>query len=119
MRGAHTMLRAEMDVAKHLPHPEHTWVTADVPNPLGDRVRRYHQYGVVRRVERGGRNREQPSTWETTRPAFEYVNDVVEKTHTPGPCDHKGVRNLGGGEYSCTTEDCEARFSREIAEARL
>lgn len=31
------------------------------------------------------------------------------------PCGHRGVRNLGDDEFSCTFDDCDIRFGRETA----
>lgn len=41
---------------------------------------------------------------------FEDYEPAVES-----PCEHRGIRNLGDGTYSCAVDDCNVTFGREQA----
>jgi hypothetical protein len=58
--------------------------------------------------------------WSTPPAVAEGILDVQRPEGHPHPCladGHRGIRNLGDGRYSCTNDDCDRRFGRDVAEA--
>jgi len=118
-RGADQILRARKSAARKLPHPDHEWQVSDVPDEISSHVYKFSQAGIVHQVRKESYAGSASTIWQTDRSAWEYVNDVVDSTTTAGPCDHPGIRNLGDGEFTCTTDECDATFGREIAIQRV
>jgi hypothetical protein len=112
--GANSILRVEAVAACQLPDPEETWTRDDAPDALRAALDRFVANGIVRVETRGYNN--QPAEYRTHPGAPSQVA-TIEATLTRTPCGHKGVRNLRDGAYSCTNEDCDAEFGREVAEA--
>jgi len=54
--------------------------------------------------------------WVIEDAAHDYAAEVVAETNSPCGCGHSGIRNLGDGEYTCTTDSCDVRVSREVVE---
>lgn len=57
--------------------------------------------------------------WSTPPALAEGILDVQRPEGHPHPCladGHRGIRNLGDGRYSCTNDDCDRRFGRDVAE---
>lgn len=60
--------------------------------------------------------------WATPPAVAATIIGVRRPADHPHPClreGHRGVRNLGGGEYTCHDGDCDRRFDRETAAAIL
>jgi len=54
--------------------------------------------------------------WELSDAAHERAAEWAATINSPCGCGHSGIRNLGDGEYTCTTDDCDVRVSREVVE---
>lgn len=109
------VLETNRGAAMQLPHPEEKWSSKEVG--LSDsEIHQFSQKGVM---EKSGDviGNTNANLWQTTTLAYEVVQDLSRKSETP--CGHSGVRNLGGGEYTCTEESCDNIFDRETAEEVL
>jgi len=118
-RGADQILRARRSVARKLPHPEHKWEVSEVPDEIASHVYKFSQAGIVHCVRRKSVDGSTSTIWTTDKRAYEYVNNVISDPTTAGPCEHGGIRNLGDGEFTCTNDECDVRFGREIALERV
>jgi len=118
-RGADQILRARRSVARKLPHPDHEWQVSEVPDEIASHVYKFHGAGIVHCVEKRNVAGTASNVWQTDRRAWEYVNDVISETTTAGPCEHGGIRNLGDGEFTCTNDECDVRFGRDVALERV
>jgi len=69
-------------------------------------------------VEGGMSERQVADELECARDTARYwINRYDLEQDNTLPCGHTGFKNLGGGEYTCSTESCEVRYSRgEVAE---
>ena len=59
--------------------------------------------------------------WEAPDGVVKWIEHSMDLTGDcpAADCPSRGVRNLGDGEYTCTDDDCDARFDRETAEEVL
>ena len=59
--------------------------------------------------------------WELADGIADWIEHSMDLTgDCPAPdCPSGGVKNLGDGEYTCSNDDCSARFDRETAEEVL
>lgn len=101
---------------KQIPGPDaHAWIFADVDVRMSD-FRQMLQVGLIEVVETISKNKKIINTYRTRRDVYEYITGLPEPDTLP--CGHTGIRCIEAGiTYSCTDPDCEARFSRETAEA--
>jgi len=54
--------------------------------------------------------------WELSDAAHERAAEWAATINSPCGCGHSGIRNLGDDEYTCTTDACDVRVSREVVE---
>jgi len=54
--------------------------------------------------------------WELSDAAHERAAEWAATINSPCGCGHSGIRNLRDDEYTCTTDDCNVRVSREVVE---
>lgn len=114
--GAHTALRARREAAEELPPPSEKWLRSEVPAVLDESLQKFRQLGIVQVVDGKQVGSNRYNIYRTAPAAARYVDHLPE----PGsPCDHTGIRNLGGGEYTCGNERCAVRFDKATAEAAL
>jgi len=63
-----------------------------------------------------GRCGSRVKTW-TCRPEYrERAQEVLDGWDSPIGCGHTGVRNIPGGGYTCTTDDCDVEVPRDEVE---
>jgi len=91
---------------------------ADLSNSTKRKLRCAGILRAVGRVrERDGRLTEtRARVWRVADAAHDYAAEIVAETDSPCGCGHSGIRNLGDGEYTCTTDSCDVRVSREVVE---
>jgi hypothetical protein len=51
--------------------------------------------------------------WTTPDPVHDRAADYARAQSSPCGCGHSGIRNLGDGEFTCTTNSCDVRVPRE------
>lgn len=55
--------------------------------------------------------------WRVPDDVLDRAQEYVDDSDTPVPgCPHRGLRNLGDGEYTCCNDDCDNSCSREEVE---
>jgi transposase-like protein len=59
--------------------------------------------------------------WELADGVADWIRTHVATTSRcpSDDCECSGIRNLGDGEFTCSNDDCDARFGRETAEVML
>lgn len=97
-------------------------VKGDIDNAL---FREFAHNGVLHhaddhqiRVRLDNGTRSDAWRWTLTQGAAEWI-----AAHVPEPaggcpvaeCYASGIRNLGGGRYTCSNDDCDSRFDRSTA----
>ncbi|MFB6254194.1 MAG: hypothetical protein ABEI06_06275, partial [Halobacteriaceae archaeon] len=112
--GTKKRLRAHAWLIAQLPDPGETFQVQDV-----DRIQNtkgllalLHDVGVIRRV---GHDNDGVSKWEVREGVKEYVADY-RSNRSELPCGHTGFVNLGDGEYKCSYDGCDRRYSRQMIE---
>jgi len=55
----------------------------------------------------------QERIWEVEDVVHDYAAEVVDSLNSPCGCGHSGIRNLGDGVFTCSTDGCDVRVSRE------
>lgn len=109
--GAATTIRANAVAARALPAPAAEWRFRDIDRLEMPTLRKFRKIGAVEVVENPSYGR--ASTYRTAKPAWEFISDL---DGSPGPCPHRGIRNLRDEDgYSCPVDECDARFDRETA----
>lgn len=98
--------------AAQLPHPSEEWQVSDVKDELEAQIRRFAARAIIHAVETDSNG---SNTWTTDEQVWGYVEDIRDAGNWT-PCGHKGVRNLGDGEYTCCNDDCDETFGRGVAE---
>ena len=125
------LLRAHPLVARALPASDVRWYGAErdlgrddvepAPAAVRPMIMKLLQNDVVLVVDRATVPKKPGDVANIyrTRPGVdEWVSENVAEP-TTGPCGHPGVRNLGGGRYTCRLDRCDATFGREAAKAVL
>lgn len=108
-------VRSHRAAAVRLPEPSREWECADVDDVLAEKVNLFSRRDIIKIVKRDS---VRGYVWRTRPEAYAQVERVrAEEKLTP--CGHAGVRNLGDGEFTCTTDACEETFGREAAEEVL
>jgi hypothetical protein len=51
--------------------------------------------------------------WTTPTAIHDRAVDLARAQSSPCGCGHSGIRNLGDGEFTCTTDSCDIRVPRE------
>lgn len=116
-RKARNWIAANVDLLKVL-------VDADEPLPLEAWFEAVHGR-VHRGVEVGAIRTQADETIQYYRHRYdlsERVETAVAKkleNRQTLPCGHSGVRNLGGGQYTCSFDGCEATFGRSATEEAI
>ncbi|WP_254841106.1 hypothetical protein [Natronomonas marina] len=119
-RSAKRFMRAHPNQALRLPDAGETWVARD--HGLGEaplqEFRERDIIYVVGRTRAGGDARSAVNEWQTNPRAAAWIESHIEGfTRTPCGCS-AGVRTVKRGSlFTCTADDCDARFSRLVAEA--
>jgi hypothetical protein len=87
-------------------HPQ-----ADLPHHL---KQLFHRRGVLQRVDKVSVDGSSyVCLWSVSSDIRQVAAEHVAHHDSPCGCGHSGIRNLGDGRYTCTTDDCDARVSRE------
>jgi len=68
--------------------------------------------GIIQEVGKGFKDGDRYRRWQFADAAREKIEAIRDEQ--TGPCDHRGVVNLGG-EYTCSAEFCNQRFGRDTA----
>lgn len=105
-------LRSYQAAAVALPHPDETWEAREVDDELTRQLKRFNARGIIEIAERSRPHRYK---WQTKRSVWPVVQQFRDQGNWT-PCGHKGIRNLGDGEFSCCNDNCEETFGRETAE---
>jgi len=114
------VIRSHADFLASLPEGE-TFIREDVIEHR-DLLKQLVGQGVIDRVRK--ETVEHPtSTSPSVRWLYKVPQEIhrgatriVDKRDVPMPCGHAGIRNLGDGEYSCSFDGCDRRFTREEVE---
>lgn len=118
--GANTskILYANSDAGRALPAPDETWVFGDIEAIDRSALRLFINAGVVDRLGRVHLTNERRTVYEyrTDRSVYKWVQANLSDQDLM-PCGHRPLRNLADGGFSCLNDDCDAEFSREVAEA--
>jgi len=118
--NATTIIKNRFHAARQLPHPKYEWTTADLPEVVKKQVQSFRFHGVIVPLDYDRSDDYTRRVYKTERTAWDVILTLEEQFDgIPGPCEHRGVRNLGDGEYTCSMDDCDARFDRETARRRL
>lgn len=107
-------LRGHADAWAETPAPPETFIQREIPDCALSAFRKLHAAGWA--VEVVGRTQRQQSTVNEYRwsdEAWQIVQDTLENQFSPLPCGHAGLRNLGGGEYTCNYGACDVVAGRE------
>lgn len=130
--GELSVLRTRRAEAVKLPHPDEAWTTQEVDLSHAA-LRKFEANGIVRRV---GTTRvevdfegdeytrlDRRPLWRTVAAAYHYVDERIRTADGSArntlPCGHQGVRNLGGGEYTCLQDGCSETWDEATARAAL
>lgn len=115
VNGEAQFLRSHRRVAHQLPPPSETWARVDAPPIVADRISKLLSNHVIEIEEHHGADTDHDAhLYRTRASAYRYVQEHLDEP-TLTPCGHTGVRNLGGGEYTCQDAECDARFDRAAA----
>ena len=82
------------------------------PNEIEKLVAR----GVVDRVTRETGHCRCYNIYRVPADVRERAQEIVERRDSPVGCGHSGIRNLGDGWYTCTSDNCDVRVRREEVE---
>jgi len=63
-----------------------------------------------------GRCGSRVKTWTCPAEYRERAQAVIDGWNSPIGCGHTGVRNIPGGGYTCTTDDCDVEVGRSEVE---
>lgn len=87
--------------------------TAEDVNAIGNDIKTWKQDGIIKQVDvQNGQ-----AIYRVTVLAKQKLRDYEPTVQTP--CGHRGIRNLGDGQYTCCCDDCDVVFSRSDAAAAL
>ncbi|MWG35913.1 hypothetical protein [Halomarina oriensis] len=114
-------LRAYRAAALCLPEPDaDPWLLRDIDGLNLTALREFHQIGAVEQVDRVYPDNRKTQglvyRWSTDREAYKYISEHFSEEQMM-PCGHEPLRNLRDGGFSCRNDDCDAEFSRAVAEA--
>jgi hypothetical protein len=70
----------------------------------------FKRTGSTKRTDRGG---SRVKTWTCPDEYRERAQAVLDGWDSPIGCGHTGVRNIPGGGFTCTTDDCDVEVPRE------
>jgi len=125
-KSTHSYVRAHLDLLTELKDREE-FVLAELQHTDAVRaeIQHMHDVGVVENTRREVRKAQ---SWDGGT-AYRYVWRVTDRARgvieslqhgrDTLPCGHRGVLNLGGGEYACGYEHCDARHDRQTVGAYL
>lgn len=110
-KGFYWLLRANAVAARALPDPSKVWVSHDVADELANAIQTFAANDIITRVgyAGGGSNARK---YRTKPAAYAIAQEFDPNT---ADCGHTGVKNLGNDEFTCSNDDCDARFGRETA----
>lgn len=116
MERLHRVLKTRRHAARALPHPGEEYTHADLPDCVASQstFKKFKHLGVIHSCGHDGERHR----WRTDPQIYEWIQTNL-RGEPPGPCNHRGVRNLRDGAYSCLHDDCDAEFGRAIAERRF
>jgi len=106
------IIRSRQHDIRQLPDPDETWLLQDVPLSRR-RASKLRQSGAIKTVGQVTNRGNQRLVYRVDPDVSEAVARMPEPET---PCGHTGVRNLRDGAFTCTRDDCDVEFSREIAE---
>lgn len=106
------VLRYYQDAASQLPEPGKEWERSEVGKALQKAMRKFSFHDIIYRQTWGGDS----AMWETDAKCYEYVQEDLEAGDQRLPCNHRGLRNLGNGQFTCMKDHCSQTFDRETAE---
>jgi hypothetical protein len=87
---------------------------ADLPHHL---KQLFHRRGLLQRVDKVSPDGSSyVCLWTVSADIREVAAEHVAHHCSPCGCGHSGIRNLGDGEYTCTTDSCDVRVSREVVD---
>lgn len=118
--GASTWVKNNVRDLEWLPDPSSEWLAADVDQ--GDlRLDKLQDIGLIE--VKGSRHVTQCGSHKVvnvykTKPkgyqaVLKHLQDLDDHGFTPCPCGHRGISNLGDGNYGCLNDDCDETYTRD------
>jgi len=115
VNGEAQYLRANRLVARALPHPDETWHRATAPPLVAETISKLLANHIIEiAVRHGAPTDHNAHLYRTRESAYRYATECLDDPTTLD-CGHTGIRNLGGGEYTCGREGCPVRVDRATA----
>jgi hypothetical protein len=118
----HRVIKSRWRAAKLLPAPGERWTISDVDGDsalLAKQLKKLQHHDIVKRVDRRKEPSGRRNVYETNAAAWRHIVAEQERQAELPGCEHRGVRNLGDEGFTCTADDCDARFGRDVARERL
>lgn len=92
---------------------EAPWRAIDTNVPSNAQLGKYRREDIIEEVSVEYEGGDMYRYYEIADPARDVLERMREGVDTP--CEHRGIRNLGDGEYTCGAEFCDVRFGRDTA----
>lgn len=123
--GQSGFVRANIDLLEDFPFDlGETFAHHDLPEQLQNSFfKNLRSQSLIRKSGRTHHSGRDVYEYTLTEVAVDlidhYTVDDEEDDRIRGPCGHLGIKNLGDGWYSCSREECDAQFGREVAKEVL
>lgn len=102
-------------VARKLPPFPEEWHANELNIPQAA-IHVFAKNGVINKQATERVNGNTRCVWQTRDGLQAWVDRHLADDDGTTPCGRTGVRNLGSGEYTCSHDECDCRFGREVAE---
>lgn len=121
-----TILLSRTDAARELARLEEPFLRSETTFSESD-FGKFRTSGIIRHADDrrvSNPNTDSDSTcwaWETADGVVAWIEQHLDLAGEcpAADCDSSGVSNLGDGVFTCSSEDCDARFDRKTAEGVL
>ena len=77
-----------------------------------ENLQKLRTMGAIRKVEKRKTSGSAYPIWRVDETVRQRAEELVASRDSPCGCGHTGIRNLGGGWYSCTNDDCDVQVRR-------
>jgi hypothetical protein len=112
-QGAEDFIRPRGPQLSELPPPGEHWQATDIPEEIHNTLQRLRHLGVITVVDDVGTN-----DYETTEQGWDVIQDYADREDAL-LCGHGGIKNLGNGVYTCGSDQCDHRYTRDTMELLL
>lgn len=114
MQGAYAYIKAHIDALNSLPPPGATWTRYDIPEDARPHLQKLVSDGAIEIVDNDG----EYNRYATDPDAFQII-EKCDANRQKLLCGHSGIKNIGGGFYTCSHDHCDHRYTKDTMQILL